>query len=85
MSVRELPPRLSMSSRVRMQSRAGTCPPRFGLPSTLMHLPSTSRLRLMAMASEGSPPVSESAPARSTRYSFARVLFCAWTRANFST
>jgi hypothetical protein len=71
--VRELPPRLSCSSRVSFESRYGTCV-LFPSVSALITLPSVERLLLIIFASSSACPSAPvfctfSLPARSTRNS----------------
>tara|TARA_B110001452_G_scaffold238105_1_gene218383 strand:- start:12 stop:419 length:408 start_codon:yes stop_codon:yes gene_type:complete len=86
--VRQLPPRLSLSSRVSFESRYGTCPPR-SLASALMQLASASRLRLMLAPSlsrfVARPPaittpvlLARSEPARSIKLSLPPLWPDAW-------
>jgi hypothetical protein len=69
MQVRELPPRLSCSKKVRRESRYGTCtappPRRCRSTSAPMTRPSTASERLMARASVSAPPVAPLRPTRS--------------------
>ena len=71
MTVRQLPPSESLSSRVILESRYGTCPTRFLSASAVMQLPSASRERLMLAPSLRRAPLlsvllARSEPARST-------------------
>mmetsp|Transcript_28227 Transcript_28227/g.53753 ORF Transcript_28227/g.53753 Transcript_28227/m.53753 type:complete len:221 (-) Transcript_28227:406-1068(-) len=72
-----LPPKESCSKRVSLDSRYGTCPPRFdSSPSAEMTLPSASSPQLMLMPSFIRPPTAavfllRSEPARSTRWNLA--------------
>mmetsp|Transcript_69640 Transcript_69640/g.191123 ORF Transcript_69640/g.191123 Transcript_69640/m.191123 type:complete len:401 (+) Transcript_69640:521-1723(+) len=71
MTVRQLPPRESFSSRVIFESRKGTWPLRFLSASAVMQLPSASSERLILAPSLSRCPVlsvllARSEPARST-------------------
>ena len=92
MTVRQLPPRESLSSRVIFESRKGTCPCRFLSASAVMQLPRARRERLMLAPSFSRCPVlsvfdARSEPARSTSDSLPMRTFpvtCA-VRSEFST